>query len=192
MRVGGTGGGISPPPPWRNAGTPPPRKIAPLCSMGPPWRPKADENSSPCRPPLAPRRGCPPPVPRKKSVHMYAEEPVYHHSVTDAPMPHYVDESLKLKRLAFSVTFSVFIYRRTFYKFERKKHSIKTFFSATSLSLNQFPVNEVHSQALSSTPQPGDQVRQLLDVLHLLLQIVALKEVTELRVTTGIRHLVEL
>ena len=75
------------------------------------------------------------------------------------------------------------------------------FHSANSSHIQPFPrpsilgkllVNDVHADAIPGPLQLGVEVPEFLDVLHLLLQVVALKEVAELRVLVRLGNLVKL
>lgn len=53
-----------------------------------------------------------------------------------------------------------------------------------------FFVNDMETNTFSSTLHFGDQITQFLDRLHLFFQILALKEIGQLRIAMGIRQLV--
>ena len=55
----------------------------------------------------------------------------------------------------------------------------------------QFFINGVKSQSISGSDHLGDQVRDLLDAIHLLSQVLGLQEVTEMGVIGILAHLVE-
>ena len=55
----------------------------------------------------------------------------------------------------------------------------------------QFFINGVNSQAISRSDHLGDQVRDLLDGVHLLYQVFGLQEVTEMGVIGILANLVE-
>ena len=59
------------------------------------------------------------------------------------------------------------------------------------LSGLQFFINGVKSQSIARPDHPGDQVRDLLDGVHLLSQVLGLQEVTEMGVVGVLGNLVQ-